>query len=90
MFAHLLHLFGRGPDNDYERAFVKEITVREKPSRDPRVERILVLGWLLIVLKSLFVSWACAHYAIPFHPLWLIAPTVLFGLLCTFVYVGRR
>jgi hypothetical protein len=90
MLANFLHLFGRNPDNEYEQAFVKEITVREKPGRDPRVERIIVIGWALIVVKSAFIWWACANYTVPFHPAWIIAPTVMFGLLCTAVYFGRR
>ena len=91
MLTNLLQIFGRNPDNEYEQAFVKEITVREaKPARNPRVERIIVIGWALIVLKSIFVWWACLHYPVPFHPLWIVGPTVLFGLLCTFVYLGRR
>jgi hypothetical protein len=90
MLTNFLQLFGRNPDNEYEQAFVKEIIVREKPARDPRVERIIVLGWLLIALKSAFIWWACANYTVPFHPLWIIAPTAMFGLLCTAVYYGRR
>lgn len=90
MLVNFLQLFGRNPDNEYEQAFVKEITVLEKPLRNPRVERVILIGWLLITLKSVFVWWACANYKVPFHPLWIIAPTILFGLLCTAVYFRRR
>jgi len=90
MLANFLQLFGRNPDNEYEQAFVKEITVREKPARSRRVERIIVAGWALILLKSIFVWWACTHYVVPFHPLWIVAPTAMFGALCTAVYLGRR
>ena len=90
MLANFLQLFGRTPDNEYEQAFVKEITVREVPERDPRVERFILAAWVFIALKSAFVWWACARYAVPIHPLWVIAPTVLFGLLCTALYYGRR
>jgi hypothetical protein len=90
MLANFLQLFGRNPDNEYEQAFVKEITVREVPVRDPRIERFILAGWLLIAGKSIFIWWACARYAVPIHPLWVIAPTVLFGLLCTALYYGRR
>jgi hypothetical protein len=90
MLANFLQLFGRNPDNEYEQAFVKEITVREKPARNPRVERIIALGWILIAFKSAFIWWACSRYQVPIHPLWIIAPTVMFGLLCTAIYIGRR
>jgi hypothetical protein len=89
MLTNLFHLFGRNPDNEYEKAFVKDITVRQKPARHPGVERIILLGWLLIALKSVFIWWACSRYAVPIHPLSVIAPTVLFGLLCTVVYFRR-
>jgi hypothetical protein len=90
MFANFFRFFGRDPDTEYERAFVKEITVREKPARSARVERLLLFGWMLIALKSAFVWWACAQYAVPIHPLWIVAPTVLFGLLATAIYFNRR
>jgi len=45
---------------------------------------------VLIVVKSIFVWWACAHYALPFHPLWVIAPTVAFAALCNGVYLFAR
>ncbi|MGC4072764.1 MAG: hypothetical protein QM760_09630 [Nibricoccus sp.] len=69
---------------------MKEIIVRERPPRIRRVERIITAGWILIALKSAFIWWACMNYPVPFHPLWIIAPTVMFGLLCTAVYYGRR
>ncbi len=90
MLTNLLQLFGRHPDNEYEKAFVKEITVRQKRARNVRMERIIFAGWLLIACKSAFIWWACAHYAVPVHPLSVIAPTIMFGLLCTVVYFGRR
>lgn len=90
MFANFFQLFGRRPDNDYEQAFVKEINVTQEPVRSTKVERAIFGGWLLIALKSAIVWWACVRYAVPVHPLWIIAPTVAFGLLCTFVYYGRR
>lgn len=90
MFANLLQLFGRRSPADYEHAFVREVQVARKPKRDPRIERLLVIGWILIALKSVVVWWACAHYPVPFHPLWVILPTVAFAALCTAVYLGRR
>jgi hypothetical protein len=65
--------------------------VQEARPRNRRVECLIITGWFLIVLKSIVVWWACMRYAVPFHPLWLIAPTVAFGALCTAVYwFGRR
>lgn len=65
---------------------VEDVEVHVPVARNPAVERLLVLGWTLIVLKSAFVWWAWWHFPIPFHPMWLVGPSVAFGCLCTFVY----
>lgn len=91
MLPNLLQLLTRRPPADYERAFVREVTAEPPPpARSRQIERLLAVGWLLIVLKSLLVWWACATYPVPYHPLWIILPTVAFALLCTAVYVYRR
>ncbi len=90
MLANLLQLLGRTPDSDYEQAFVKEIAVREKLPRNPRTERTIRLCWVLIGLKSALIWWACTHYPVPVHPLWIVAPTLVFALLCTAIYYSRR
>jgi hypothetical protein len=63
--------------------------VDERSPRNPRLERFIVAGWLLIILKSLLVIWVVDHYHLNFHPAWIIAPTVAFALLCTGVYFWR-
>lgn len=90
MFANFFQLFTRRVPETYEDAFVHEVHVHSRPPRNPRVMRWLAVMWAFIVLKSIFVWWACAHYPVPFHPLWIVGPTVLFGLLVTGVYCGRR
>jgi len=67
------------------------LTAEEKLARHRwRVEKLIFLCWGLIVLKSVFVVWAVGHYAIPFNPLWVIAPTVAFALLATSLYFWLR
>ena len=92
MFANFFNLFGRKPDADttYEESFVHEVHVVRKRPRNPRMERLLVWMWVLIVAKSAFIWWACSHYPVPFNALWVIGPTFLFGLLVTGVYVCHR
>jgi hypothetical protein len=90
MFANFLELFGRRPDADYERAFVKEVDVAQKTAPSPRLERIIWVSWVLIAIKSGLVWWACARYAVPINPLWVIVPTVLMAALCTVIYYARR
>jgi hypothetical protein len=91
MFANLIQLItGRPPAAEpYELAFVKDVHVRQRRARRPKVERLLLVCWVLIALKSWLVIWAVAKYHVPIHPLWVIVPTVLFALLCTLVYLLR-
>lgn len=87
MFANFTPLSRRRrPD---EEPFVESVDTLAPISRNPSVEKLLVWGWLAIVAKSVFVIWAWRNYPIPFHPAWLIGPSVAFGLLCTVVYWWR-
>ncbi len=75
---------------DLERPFVRELHVdHPREARSPRLERLLVLGWILVILKSAGVWWACRTYTVPFDPWWLIGPTLAFALLCTVLYWRR-
>ena len=91
MFANLLQLITRRPPPEaYDRAFIKDVRIdplRER--RDPRAERWIIVGWLLIVVKCAALWWLIEAYRVPIHPLWLVAPTVLFGLLATATYIWR-
>jgi hypothetical protein len=89
MFADLIRLISRRPPVDYERGFVREVSVSDRPPRDGRVERVLVIGWVVIVLKSVAVVWLFNRYHIPLSPLWVIVPTFIFATLCTVVYLVR-
>ena len=92
-YNHPMH--GRGPQPAYRPAendpsFVQGIRPSRTPRGNPRVARLIAIGWVLIAIKSVVVWWACSHYALPFHPLWIIAPTVAFAALCTGVYLFAR
>jgi hypothetical protein len=94
VFANLLNLITRRPPPApltaaYDLAFVKEVTVRRKRRRNPRMERVLVIGWVLIVIKCILVAWLVGKYHVPIAPMWVIAPSVAFALLCTWVYLRR-
>lgn len=90
MFANFFQLLTRRTDTDYEAAFIRDVDTGPRPTRNPQVERLIWVGWILIVFKSLLVAWACSRYPVPFHPLWIIGPTVAFAALCTGVYLWRR
>jgi hypothetical protein len=89
MFADLVRLINRRPPTDYERGFVRSITVRDRSPRNRRLERLFAVCWVLIVIKSFAVIWLFDHYHVPVNPLWVIAPTVIFASLCTAVYLLR-
>ncbi len=74
----------------YDRAFVAEVQVKRPRERDPRVERFILICWLLIAVKHVLVIWAVQHYAMPFHQLLVNAPTWVFGVIATAVYHWRE
>lgn len=72
--------------HDYERAFVKEVNTGRPVPPDPRVERFILNCWVLIALKHVAVIWVVHHYAVPFHQLWVNAPTWLLAFIATAAY----
>ncbi len=48
-----------------------------------RTRRILEVGWAVVLLKCLATPWVIAHWQIPVHPAWVIAPTIVFAVLIT-------
>lgn len=90
MFANLLRLISRTPPPDADLNFVVEVNVRTKPERNSRTERFMLICWILIAIKHVLVIYACHRWPMPFHQLWINAPTFALGLLATVVYYGRR
>ncbi len=91
MFANLVQLItGRpAPADVVQHAFIAEVHIHHRPRRDARVERIILACWILIAVKHVLIIWACAHYPVPFHPLWVNFPTWMLGALATGIYYGR-
>ena len=91
MFANLAQLItGRPPPVEaVQHAFVQDVHVHQRPVRSSRVERTLLICWVLIAVKHVLIIWACRHYPVPFHQLWVNMPTWLLGALATGVYYGR-
>lgn len=87
MFANFLDLLTRRPPTDYRGGFVEAVTfVDPRPLRNPRVERIILLCWLLIAGKCWLVTWLVEKYHMKFDALWVNVPTVIFALMCTAAY----
>lgn len=89
MLTALLHLFSRRSAANYEQAFIRDVEVKERMPRNPWIERLILVCWLLIVAKCFFVIWAVDKWSIPFSPYWVILPTIMMAALCTAVYYWR-
>lgn len=91
MFANLVQLItGRSLSPEAHRqAFIQEVRVHRSEPRNPKVERLILICWLLIAVKHVLIIWACRHYPVPFHQLWVNFPTWLLGALATGIYFGR-
>lgn len=92
MFANLYQLImGRPPPPEVARsAFVQSVQVENhaREHRNPRVERLILICWLLIAVKHVAIIWVCNRYPVPFHQLWINFPTWLLGALATGLYYG--
>jgi hypothetical protein len=56
----------------------------------PRVRWFVTIGWALIAVKCTLVWWAMTHWSVPFHPLWIVGPTLMFALLATVLWVTHQ
>ncbi|HYC71052.1 MAG TPA: hypothetical protein VEB66_07600 [Opitutaceae bacterium] len=89
MFADLLQWLLRRPTPAYDDAFITDVQVRRPVPRDPKVERLILVCWILIAVKHGLVIWAVHHWRVPFHQLWVNAPTWILGVVATFAYYQR-
>ena len=86
MFADFFQLKTRRAPGGIDRAFIAEVRVKRAVPRNPKVEKIILICWVLIAAKHVAVIWAVHHYHVPFHQLWVNVPTFMLGLLATAVY----
>jgi hypothetical protein len=89
MFANFLRLITRQP-TAYQHAFVREVEVTPGRTRDQRVQRLLLWGWIVILLKCLATFWLIQHYRLPFNGWWIAAPSLLAAVVCSYLYRPRR
>ncbi|MBL9215958.1 MAG: hypothetical protein JNG83_10825 [Opitutaceae bacterium] len=90
MLADFIQLITRRTPDTYERAFVTEVHATRPVPPDPRVEKFILACWGLIAVKHVVVIWVVHRYAVPFHQLWVNAPTFLLGLIATLAYYRRE
>jgi hypothetical protein len=54
----------------------------------PRSTRIVMgVGWVLIAVKCAAVSYAVDRWHMPFRPVWIIGPTLVFAALATVLWL---
>lgn len=56
----------------------------------PRVRWVMAVAWVLIAVKCVLVWWAVERWHMPFHPMWIIAPTLAFAALATGLWVTHN
>lgn len=86
MLADLFNFKSPRDPAEYDHAFIAEVHVARPTPRNPRVERFLLVCWVLIAIKHVAVIWLVHHYRVPFHQLWVNAPTWLLGVVATLLY----
>jgi hypothetical protein len=90
MIPNLVQLLaGRPPPELAHQAFIEDVHVEGEVRREARVERLILICWVLIAIKHVAIIWAVHHYPVPFHQLWVNFPTWLLGVLATGLYYGR-
>lgn len=55
-----------------------------------RVRWAMAVLWAVIVAKCIFVWWAIVRWEVPFHPLWIVAPTILFAGLASILWLTHH
>ena len=60
------------------------------PGHNNRMNWFMSVVWVLIAVKCVVVWWGVIHWRMPFHPLWIVAPTLVFGGLATFVWLTHK
>ena len=56
----------------------------------PIARWFMAVVWLLIALKCALVWWAINAWHVPFHPLWIVIPTVVFATLATGLWLTHH
>ena len=55
-----------------------------------RVRWFMGVAWLVIAVKCVVVWWAMVHWSVPFHPLWIVGPTLVFAALASGLWLTHR
>lgn len=55
-----------------------------------RVRWFMAIIWAVILVKCVVVWWAMLHWQMPLHPLWIVAPTLVFAAVATLIWLTHR
>ncbi len=90
MFANFLPFLRRRPPPMSEAAFVQEVKIHRPVGRSTKSEFWILLGWILIGLKTWGTFWLVERYEMPFNPWWIVLPTIFAAAVCTGIYWRRN
>ncbi len=52
--------------------------------------RFMGFAWVVIAVKCAVVWWAMVHWRVPFHPIWVVGPTLIFAALATTLWLTHQ
>jgi hypothetical protein len=55
-----------------------------------RVRWFMAILWAIILAKCIVVWWAIGHWHVPFHPMWIVAPTIGFATLASALWLTHH
>ncbi len=50
----------------------------------------MAIIWAVILAKCVVIWWAMLHWSVPMHPLWIVAPTLVFATLATALWLTHH
>lgn len=55
-----------------------------------RMRWIMTVAWMVIAMKCVLVWWAIDYWHVPIHPMWIVAPTLIFAALATLIWATHH
>jgi hypothetical protein len=55
-----------------------------------RVRWFMAIAWVIIAVKCIVVWWAMNRWHVPFHPLWIVGPTLVFAALASILWLTHH
>ena len=90
MFANFLGRSSRSATGSYDQAFVRGVEIHHRRRRTRLADRLLLIGWALILAKCAGTFCLIDYYDVPFNGWWIAAPSLAAALACSCIYLYRR